>query len=817
MKPPRGGRLLARTVDQEVTYAWLGSITRVEKDDKDPNVRYVWGKATDGSVDTDEQIVDPKFAQKALADWYETGANVRQMHATTLPPAGKGVLLEHHDGDGEWVRTKVVEPVAVKLVDEGVYTGYSVGIARPRIDRDMKARGGRIVGGKIVEISLVDRPALPTAKFAVLKAAGTGGSLEFVGKVVTLGDPERATDRAPRTVKQLQRRMHVTAHVLGAAGLEAVEGLVVDRSRSGFTLDVRGYDRDGGDRAIAISDVVAIYKGSVPVTAALKAAGVTHAHSHPGPDGVEHDHEHSHAHNHGDHSVSHAHGHSTEESVADDQKPQDAPEPAEDADAGGTEAEPVADDGGVVEKAACSDDDHDFDDAGKCGKCGTMKAAEADTAKAADAPVTKSKGITTREVDGKWFVTKGSKVLSGPFADEEAATADRDRAATAWQTAKAEKSAAAKAEKAQRAEKAAAQDTPYALKRLHDAVCGVYSDDLIKSTYATDDLLGKSSRKALEDTLVAEIKKGGKTDGLVSALAAFNDLRKATKRGGEDVLKAIGVAHADLHTVFKMANGLTEASADGLPKPGDDAVQPGKFTRGYIRAGHQDAGGSGHGHASIPDVTHPVHASDFGRGPLTEGHQRYLSSKVADLHDGLSSWQPELCRMDSKGSMAFDRQNMGGDPTGNARDGMPFVNAFKAVDNHATATPQPTDPGVTRKAPGEKSAKAAKHTVKQITADQIQDIVHAATQPLINKISSMQGTIDAMAAAPDLSRSASRGVTGYPTTKIGKADTGKAQKKSGRSEKKAEKIEFMRSVATAGDPAERIEAQDWLASRGIDA
>ena len=163
---------------------------RVEKDAADPTIRYVYGKVTDGSVDTDEQIVDPVFARKALAEWYDTGANVRQMHATTLPPAGKGVLLEHHEGDGEWVRTKVVEPVAVKLVDEGVYTGYSVGISRPRIERSMKARNGIINGGKIVEISLVDRPALPAAKFAILKAAGPRGKLEFVGKVVLLDEPE---------------------------------------------------------------------------------------------------------------------------------------------------------------------------------------------------------------------------------------------------------------------------------------------------------------------------------------------------------------------------------------------------------------------------------------------------------------------------------------------------------------------------------------------------------------------------------------------------------------------------------------------------
>lgn len=140
----------------------------------------MYGKATDGTLDLDDQIVDPGWAKEALGDWFKAAANVRQMHSPHIPPAGKGVELTHDD-DGTWLTSKVIEPGAQKLVDEGVYTGYSVGIKNPRVIRDTVAKNGRIVGGSIVEVSLVDYPANPSCKFALLKMADSG-AVEYVGK-----------------------------------------------------------------------------------------------------------------------------------------------------------------------------------------------------------------------------------------------------------------------------------------------------------------------------------------------------------------------------------------------------------------------------------------------------------------------------------------------------------------------------------------------------------------------------------------------------------------------------------------------------------
>jgi hypothetical protein len=74
-----------------------------------------------------------------MATWFQL-PNLRQMHSTNLAPAGKGIRLEDTP-KGQYVESLVIEPTAVKLVDAGVYAGYSVGISHPRIVRDNKARG----------------------------------------------------------------------------------------------------------------------------------------------------------------------------------------------------------------------------------------------------------------------------------------------------------------------------------------------------------------------------------------------------------------------------------------------------------------------------------------------------------------------------------------------------------------------------------------------------------------------------------------------------------------------------------------------------
>ena len=141
-----------------------------------------FGRATDGSVDHDQQIVDPHFSSKSIREWLESGGNVRVQHNAQRDPAGVGLEVNTDEQGATWVKSLIVEPVAKKLLAAGALRAYSVGIARPTIVRDAVAKGGRITDGQIVEISLVDRPANARCGVQLVKSAGDG-TPEYVGKV----------------------------------------------------------------------------------------------------------------------------------------------------------------------------------------------------------------------------------------------------------------------------------------------------------------------------------------------------------------------------------------------------------------------------------------------------------------------------------------------------------------------------------------------------------------------------------------------------------------------------------------------------------
>lgn len=149
-----------------LTYAYAGELVKTEKTESGDLL--VFGKATGPDLDLDEQICDPKWLKSAMPQWAEW-ANVREQH--TAIAAGVGVETVEK-GDDWFVKTLVTDKGTAHKVETGTLKGYSVGIRNARVVKDAKAPGGRIVGGTIVELSLVDRPCNPTAKMAICKSVG---------------------------------------------------------------------------------------------------------------------------------------------------------------------------------------------------------------------------------------------------------------------------------------------------------------------------------------------------------------------------------------------------------------------------------------------------------------------------------------------------------------------------------------------------------------------------------------------------------------------------------------------------------------------
>lgn len=155
----------------EITRVWAGDIL---KWDQTPDGLMVHGVAASPALDLDAQVCDPTWLKSAMPDWMRWG-NVREQHSNIA--AGVGKTLEAGNGDKWSLSSLVVDPSTQAKVKAGVLKGYSVGIKRASVVKDAGAPNGRIVGGKIVEISLVDRPCNPDAMLdqtsvALAKAEG---------------------------------------------------------------------------------------------------------------------------------------------------------------------------------------------------------------------------------------------------------------------------------------------------------------------------------------------------------------------------------------------------------------------------------------------------------------------------------------------------------------------------------------------------------------------------------------------------------------------------------------------------------------------
>lgn len=168
-----------------------GEITKVDEDK-----RLVEGFISSDQVDLGGHIIDPDYLKRTLPGWVADWGNVREMHDVHRA-VGTVTELDLTKSVGPWVRTSVVDDAAWGKVKSGVYKGYSVGIKNPVIVRDSEAPKGRVVGGDLLEISLVDRPANPAARFTLFKAATSGSGLRDEQRGVVI-DYEQPTP-APRT------------------------------------------------------------------------------------------------------------------------------------------------------------------------------------------------------------------------------------------------------------------------------------------------------------------------------------------------------------------------------------------------------------------------------------------------------------------------------------------------------------------------------------------------------------------------------------------------------------------------------------------
>lgn len=139
------------------------SIAKVEP--QDDGTLKVYGYASSGAVDSDGETVSPEAMKAAIPDYMKFGA-VREMHQSIA--AGTAIEIGVDDDDGKTnFAAHIVDPIAVKKVQTKVYKGFSIG---GKVTSRDPANAKSITGLRLVEVSLVDRPANPEAVFTMYKA-----------------------------------------------------------------------------------------------------------------------------------------------------------------------------------------------------------------------------------------------------------------------------------------------------------------------------------------------------------------------------------------------------------------------------------------------------------------------------------------------------------------------------------------------------------------------------------------------------------------------------------------------------------------------
>jgi len=203
----------------------------IKYDKNDDGTLTVYGKATDDSLDIDQQICDPAWLDTAMPQWFMSGGNIREQHSNIAA----GVAKEYEaKADGHYISALVVDPVSVKKVENRVLRGFSIGIKSPRVVMDKKAANGRIIDGQIVEVSLVDRPANPNCQLVLAKSINGEKSLTKVEELVETTIEKDALEGTPMDgeTKVIPSRDEMISRY--ASARKAVDDLMMECKSYGY-------------------------------------------------------------------------------------------------------------------------------------------------------------------------------------------------------------------------------------------------------------------------------------------------------------------------------------------------------------------------------------------------------------------------------------------------------------------------------------------------------------------------------------------------------------------------------------------------------
>ena len=232
--------------------------------------REVWGRAVQEVVDKVDEIFDYEKSKPHFEAWSKSFAdatdgkslgNIRAMHGKVA--AGKAIAVNFNDtAKAIDIGAKIVDDNEWAKVQEGVYTGFSIGgsYVGDKVTEKVDGRDVKRYVAAPSEISIVDNPCIPTAKFFdIVKADGSVEKVAF--------KPSNPVIEVVGTDEEVA----TFAKVLNDSGLKladaivAVQGEAQKRAVAAMhgTLDKREFSTD--ERKAAAKEGAALPDGSFPI------------------------------------------------------------------------------------------------------------------------------------------------------------------------------------------------------------------------------------------------------------------------------------------------------------------------------------------------------------------------------------------------------------------------------------------------------------------------------------------------------------------------------------------------------------------------
>lgn len=757
----------------------------------------VYGPCTDGTVDADHQRVKPGWSGKALQEWIETAGNVRVQHSPFLYPAGKGLALEvDKDQSGKhYLKALVVEDTAKRLVEKGVLKDFSVGILDPVIVfTDPTAPGGTIVGGRIGEVSLVDRGSNKNTSFQLVKS-DSDGLPELVCKVYGAVPPPTPAD--------LRRDAYYRQFV---AKRRMADGKVVD-SGGRDVSDLPDSDFAGPNKTFPIKN-----RADVP-----DAAGLAHHADDPGAVRGK------------IRSIARRKfGMGDEDMPPSLRESKDAPDTDDDSSGPDSEDQKtclrckaknpasakrctkcnkklgmlVKGDGGQDEPTSdASDDEDEADDAADTAQDNDDSASQpppkgkkSKADKAMEELVRRQREVLNKELGGAHRGDNGGTPPTGgiPAQGKTSIPAGAHREPDGAVVEGFEHDAGMRVDPDRSDKLDGADPAVLTMKRLHDSVCPAMKFKQVRQTYALKGVGDAMPVEALESAAVAAIN-----DGNLNAANYFLDMAQsaqAIKRIDRAALASARKAYPELFP------SMFQAGA-GIDRPAQHQdVAPGMFGRGYVSDGHPALSASGGGGGGLPGATvHHVDAGDFTRGPLTAGQadaspggrQATASTAaigqamttMARLHEQVASGWPELC------PVSVTRQNYARDEGGTGFRPPPGGNG--------KMPPAPGEPGYTPNRTMSTKAEDEPEVRKALADSQL-------------RIRELEEEVAHLGAMPDPAEAPYRGLPELGGPVARKSYIDKAASGADPDDDTDDFLRFVGSFANGGDPTMRQNARKVL-------